>query len=161
MEFEEAFKKLMVHEGGYSNNPADPGGETMYGITKRVARLNGYAGPMQDLPIERAKEIAKKEYWDAVFADYLPTELKFDVFDAAYNSGPPKAIEWLQKALFVDVDGVIGSATKMALKGYKPAAIVARFNGHRLDAMNNMNAWNTFGKGWSQRVADNLISTVG
>jgi lysozyme family protein len=161
MDFEESFKRLMVHEGGYSNNPTDPGGETMWGITKRVARLNGYPGPMRELPIEKAKEIARKEYWNPISADLLPKEVKFDVFDAAYNSGPMQAIRWLQKALFVDEDGVVGDATKTALNSYKPAAIVARFNGYRLDAMNNMNAWATFGKGWSQRVAENLISTEG
>ena len=57
--FNWAFDLLMGHEGGYSNNPKDPGGETMWGITARVARAWGYSGPMKSLPRETAKQIAK------------------------------------------------------------------------------------------------------
>mgnify|MGYP002715655281 FL=1 len=60
MNFDKAFDILMVHEGGYSNNPRDPGGETMWGITSQVARKHGYMGPMRDLPLTEAKRIAKQ-----------------------------------------------------------------------------------------------------
>ena len=62
-DFNEAFDALIGNEGGYSNNAADPGGETMWGITKRVAVASGYMGQMKDLPRETAKQIAKKNYW--------------------------------------------------------------------------------------------------
>jgi lysozyme family protein len=161
MDFEEAFKKLMEHEGGYSNHPNDPGGETMYGITKRVARANGYIGDMRNLPLELAKKIAKTEYWNPVSADLLPTPIKFDMFDAAYNSGPMQALKWLQKALFVEADGVVGTQTLTALKASNPVSVLARFNGQRLNAMTDMRNWNSFSRGWSKRVAQNLMSTEG
>lgn len=159
--FDQAFDKLMVAEGGYSDHPADPGGETMWGITQRVARLNGYFGDMHALPVERAKDIARREYWNAVNAEQLPDAVRFDVFDAAYNSGPGQAIKWLQRAVYADVDGKFGPATLMGVQTYSPGSIAARFNGHRLDMMNGLGTWNTFGRGWSQRIAANLIATKG
>ena len=159
--FDQAFDKLMGHEGGYANNPADPGGETMWGITQRVARLNGYIGDMRELPIDKAKDIARREYWNAVNADQLPDAVRFDVFDAAYNSGPGQAIKWLQRAVYVDVDGKFGPATLMGVQNYAPGSIVARFNGHRLDFMNDLGNWANAGRGWSQRIAQNLIATKG
>ena len=65
MTFDQAFEKLLGHEGGFSDHPSDPGGATRYGITQRVARLNGYIGDMRELPIDKAKDIARREYWNA------------------------------------------------------------------------------------------------
>lgn len=161
MNFDAAFEKLMGHEGAYSDNPADPGGVTMFGITQRVARLNGYIGDMRALPIEKAKEIARREYWDAVNADQLPDAVRFDVFDAAYNSGPGQAIRWLQRAVYVEPDGRFGAVTLMGAQTYDGRAICARFNGYRLDFMNDLKTWANFGRGWSQRIAENLIATKG
>ena len=99
MNFDLAFDALLGHEGGYVDNPKDPGGATRWGITERVARANGYTGHMRELPVTTAKQIARREYWDAVKADQLPAQLRYAVFDAAYNSGPTQAIKWLQRAL--------------------------------------------------------------
>jgi lysozyme family protein len=161
MNFDAAFEKLIGHEGGYSNNPADLGGETMFGITLRVARANGYVGAMRDLPLDTAKDIARRAYWDAVQADTLPDALRFDVFDGAYNSGPGQSIRWLQRAVYATPDGVIGGNTLMGLQTYNPLAVCARYNGHRLDFMNDLGTWANFGRGWSQRIAENLIATKG
>ena len=56
MEFDDAFTALELIEGGYSNDPQDPGGETMYGITARLARAYGYTGAMRDLPLIFAQQ---------------------------------------------------------------------------------------------------------
>lgn len=161
MNFDDAFEKLIGHEGGYSNDPKDPGGETMYGVTLRVARANGYQGAMRDLPLSLAKTIARRRYWDTVHADMLPDAVRFDVFDGAYNSGPDRSMEWLQKAVYTDSDGTFGPKTMMGLQIYSPYAICARYNGHRLDFMNDLGTWANFGRGWSQRIANNLIMTKG
>lgn len=163
MTFDDAFEKLIGHEGGYSNrNPQDdPGGETMYGITKRVARMNGYLGPMIDLPLPKAKAIAKIEYWDVVRADLLPSAVRFDVFDGAYNSGPVQSIKWLQRAVYAVDDGKFGPKTMMAVVTYSPIAIAARYNGHRLDTINDLKNWNANSRGWTQRLAKNLIDIKG
>jgi len=161
MDFEEAFRRLIGHEGGYANHPDDPGGETMHGVTKRVARANGYMGSMRDLPLDLAKKIAKMEYWNPASIDLLPTPVKFDVFDASYHSSPMQALRWLQKALFVADDGVVGPETLKALGASNPVSVLARFNGQRLNAMTDMRNWGSFSRGWSKRIAQNLISTEG
>lgn len=161
MTFDDAFEKLLGHEGDYSANPADPGGETRYGITRITARKNGYLGEMRDLPKATAKEIAKRQYWDAVSADAMPDAVRFDLFDGAYNSGPAQAIRWLQRAVFVDADGVVGPRTLMAASTYSPQAIAARYNGHRLGMMTDLPTWSAFGRGWSKRIAANLQAAIG
>lgn len=161
MNFDEAFTRLLGHEGGYSNHSADPGGETMWGITHDTAKRNGYFGDMKAMPVEFAKKVAKRMYWDAVRGDDMPSAIRFDLFDGAYNSGPEQAIKWLQRAVFVDDDGRIGPITMTAARTYNPLAVLARYNGHRLDMLNDLRTWATFGKGWAQRVAENLMATKG
>ena len=156
MNFDQAFEKLIGHEGGYSNNPADPGGETMWGITARVARADGYTGPMRDLPRERAKSIYRRKYWDAVRADLLPEVVRFDVFDGAVNSGPEQSAKWLQRAAGADDDGIVGPKTIAAAVMAGPA-LAARYNGHRLRFMTDRPTWPNFGKGWARRIATNLL----
>jgi lysozyme family protein len=156
MNFDEAFTALLGHEGGYSNNPADPGGETMWGVTWRVARANGYMGPMRDMPVEFAKGLYYARYWKSVRADELPTGVRFDAFDASVNSGPEQATKWLQEAVGAEVDGIIGPKTLAMLRTLQDGVTVARFNGYRLYAMTDMRGWPSFGKGWARRVANNL-----
>lgn len=159
--FDEAFDRLVGHEGGYSNNPADPGGETMWGITLNVAHKHGYRGSMRELPLITAKKIARVEYWDAVRADELPEAIRFDVFDGAYNSGPSQSIKWLQRAVYATPDGDLGPKTLGAVSKCDPEAIACRYNGHRLDFMNDLKTWGSFSRGWSQRIAVNLINVKG
>lgn len=156
MNFDEAFHELLGHEGGYSNHSDDPGGATMWGVTERVARVNGYKGSMRELPVEKAKEIYKKDYWDAVQADILPDELRYTIFDAAVNSGPVQAIKWLQACLNVEQVGVLGPKTKDALmRNTKP--LKAKYLGIRLQFMTDLKNWPSFSKGWARRIASLLI----
>jgi lysozyme family protein len=156
MNFDQAFDRLIGHEGGYSNHPSDPGAETMWGVTARVARANGYSGDMRALPREKAKQIYLAKYWEPVRAYELPEMLRFDVFDAAVNSGVSQAVEWLQEAVGAEADGVMGPATMAAARAAGPMA-PARFNGARLQFMTNLPTWSAFGKGWARRVASNLM----
>lgn len=160
MNFDQAFDTLIGHEGGYSNHPDDPGGETMWGVTARVARANGYAGPMVDLPRDTAKAIYRRNYWDAVKADQLPASVRYDVFDGAVNSGVSQSAKWLQQAAGVTADGVIGPTTIAAATG-AGAALPPRYNAARLQFMTNLPTWATFGKGWARRIASNLRAGAG
>lgn len=153
--FDDAFTELMGNEGGYSNNPADPGGETMWGITKRVAVANGYTGAMQDLPQDTAKAIAKSEYWDRYSCDSFDPRIGFQVFDAAYNGGP--AARWLQEAAEVQPDGVIGPVTIAAVNAADPLRIIMRFDSYRLTYLASLDTFPTFGRGWANRIAHNLL----
>ncbi|ASG21424.1 glycoside hydrolase family 108 protein [Nitrospirillum viridazoti] len=156
--FDDAFEALMGNEGKYSFNPADPGGETMWGITARVARAHGYTGAMKDLPRDTAKAIAKVEYWDRVRGDELPVTIAFQVFDACYNGGHP--VEWLQQAAGVKVDGVLGPVTLAAVRALSPITIVARFDAYRLNYLADLGTWPSFGRGWAHRIANNLLKAA-
>jgi lysozyme family protein len=156
MTFDEAFERLVSHEGGYVNHPSDPGGETMYGITARVARAHGYTGPMNLLPRERAKIIAKSAYWDRIKADQYDGAIGFQVFDAAYNHGIENAVRFLQRAVDVADDGDIGPRTLAAIHRMTVTDVLARFNAERLDFYTKLSTWPQFGKGWARRIVANL-----
>lgn len=155
MNFDQAFTQLLGNEGGYTNNPADPGGATNWGVTEAVARANGYQGDMRDLSQDFAKALYKAKYWDPVCGDQLG-ELAFHVFDAAVNSGVHQATEWLQQSLGVTADGVIGPGTRLAIAQADLGKVARCFNGHRLEFMTDLKTWPDFGKGWARRIADNL-----
>lgn len=158
MNFDQAFDRLIGHEGGYANHPSDPGGETMWGVTKDVARASGYTGPMRSLPRDTAKAIYRAKYWTPCRADELPEDIRFDVFDGAVNSGVSQSVKWLQRAVSVTDDGKIGPATIAAAKAAGPS-LPAKFNAARLKFMTDLPTWGAFGKGWARRIASNLAAS--
>lgn len=153
--FDRAFVALLGNEGGYSNDPADPGGETMWGITVSVARENGYVGAMKDMDQTVAKAIYAKRYWLPAF-DTLPYPVAFQVFDGAVNSGVGQSVRWLQRAVGVADDGKLGPLTLAAVSAAPVAAVVLLFNAERLVFMTKLSNWSADGRGWARRIAGNL-----
>lgn len=158
MNFDQAFHQLLGHEGSFVDHPADPGGATCWGITERVARVNGYKGHIRDLPVSLAKQIYRASYWDAVRADELPAVVRYSVFDAAVNSGVSQSAKWLQRALGVTDDGAIGQQTLAAAKAADGHALKAKMLGTRLQFMADLPTWPSFGRGWARRVASLLVT---
>ena len=130
----------------------------MWGITEKVARADGYEGAMRDLPLERAKAIAKAEYWDKYQCDQFHPEIGFQIFDAAYNGG--KVIEWIQRAAGVEMDGKLGAKTIGAVRTMDPKAFMMRFSAYRLRYLASLSVWPSFGKGWANRIAYNLMEAA-
>ncbi len=126
----------------------------MYGITETVAKEEGYTGDMQKLPLDLAKQIYKKRYWDKVNADALPPSIRLVVFDAAVNSGPRQATLWLQRAAGVMDDGIIGPKTLAAVNALNADALRMKILAQRLRFLTNLNTFGTFGRGWTRRVCD-------
>lgn len=153
MTFDIAFSKLIGNEGGYVNNPKDPGGETKFGISKRSYPNVDIA----DLNLDDAKAIYKRDFWDRAQCDRLPPDLAFQVFDGAVNSGIGNSIRWLQEAAGVAVDGVVGPLTLRKVGDMDTGIIVARYNGVRLKFMTSLSTWDVFGRGWARRIAANLM----
>lgn len=153
MTFEEAFHRLLGHEGGYADHPRDPGGATRWGVTLRVAREHGYTGRMQELPVEFARGVYRKSYWDPVRADELPALVRYAVFDAAVNSGPGQSIKWVQEALGLKQDGVLGSMTLNGMHTVDGDHLLRVIVGIRLMFLAGLPTWPSFGKGWSRRLA--------
>ena len=153
MTFDQSFDKLIGHEGGYTEGKNDPGGETKFGISKRSYPTLD----IRNLTLAEAKAIYKRDFWDRAQCDKLPPALAFDVFDAAVNSGIGQSIRWLQKAIGVADDGIVGPLTLSNLtRQDDTSAIRARFNGHRLEFMTKLSTWEVFGKGWARRIAANI-----
>jgi lysozyme family protein len=157
MSFDEAFSRLLVHEGNFSDHKADTGGKTCYGITEAVAREAGYSGDMRELPLDKAKAIYRSSYWNPMRCEQMPEALRYDIFDGAVNSGVGQSIKWLQRALGVPDDGKMGPVTIGTANFQNPQSTLARYNGHRLLFMTNVASWGFFGKGWARRIADNLL----
>jgi len=135
MTIESVIEATIAKEGGYADHPHDPGGETMFGITKRVARANGYTGAMRALTREQAKAIYRSEYairpGFAAIAEISPA-LGAELFDTGVNMGPETPALWLQQllnlmngsgALYPGIveDARIGPATLAALRSYLKA----------------------------------------
>lgn len=153
MTFDQAIDELLKHEGGYVEHPHDPGGETNFGITARVARLNGYEGDMKFIPMSLVKEIYKLDYWDKCKCDDLPETLRYAVFDAGVNSGVTQAIKWLQRAAGADADGVFGPKTLLAVRMKNPEILKRKYLAQRLNFMTDLKVWPVFGRGWAKRIA--------
>ena len=158
MNFDQAFDLLITHEGGFAHRPFsdDPGGATMYGVTEKVARANGYTGKMQDLTLDFAKSIYRKQYWDACQCDGMPDSIRYPLFDAAVNSGVSQAIKWLQSCVGVKVDGVVGPITRQAANMASPQVLRQQMIGKRLAFMTRLDNWSSNAKGWARRIASIL-----
>lgn len=146
-DFDRAFDLLMESEGGYSDDPADPGGETNFGISKR-------AYPQEDIQfitLERAKEIYRRDYWNAIRADELPYPINILIFDAAVNHGKKRAVRMLQEALRIKQDRVMGSQTIKAAVAASDA-VCADFLSIRAVRYANTANFGRFGRGWMRRL---------
>lgn len=155
-DFNTAFDRVLGHEGSYSNHPDDPGQETMWGITKRTAVANGYTDEMRDMPRSIAKLIYKDAFWDRARCNEYPDALAFQLFDAAVNHGIGNAIRMLQRAVDVADDGYVGPITLGAINAMCVDDALLRFNAERLRFYTRLSTFDTFGRGWVNRVAGNL-----
>jgi lysozyme family protein len=161
--FPKALAAVLVHEGGYVNNPKDPGGMTNLGCTKAV--WEEHCGHPVNEKVMRALTPAdvaplyKRKYWDKVQGDELPSGVDYVVFDAAINSGPGRAAKWLQSCVGVEPDGGIGPKTLAAVRAFDPQQLVKDYAKRRLSFMMDLPTWGTFGKGWTRRV--NEVEAVG
>lgn len=150
--FRDLIDRVLSHEGGYVNHPADPGGETKFGIAKR-----SYPSvDIKALTREDAVAIYERDFWQRVQGDKLPRALAFQALDAAVNHGMGNAVRWMQRAAGVADDGIIGPATLAAVSRSDPADLVLQFNAERLEFYAKLQTFDTFGRGWARRVAGNL-----
>ena len=154
--FEAALHQVLRHEGGYVDHPADPGGATKYGITRAVLaawrKAEVSKADMRALTSAQAGEIYHARYWQAVRADELPQGLDFAMFDFAVNSGPSRAIRFLQAVLGVEADGQLGPTSMAALKQNSPEMLIMALSARRRAFLERLPGFAVFGRGWSRRV---------
>jgi lysozyme family protein len=156
--FDAALQAILHHEGGYVNHKLDPGGMTNLGVTKRV--WEEWVGhevdekAMRALTPEMVAPLYKVKYWDRIKGDDLPAGVDYIVFDAAINSGPGRAAKWLQTVVGAVPDGAIGAGTLAKVAAMPAADIVEKYQQTRLQFLQSLPTWDTFGKGWGRRVAE-------
>jgi len=147
MSFDKAFSITVGVEGGYVNDPADPGGETKYGISKR-------AHPDVDikaLTLDQAKAIYRRDYWQAASCDSMPERIGHLVFDCAVHHGVRVAIKLLQRALRVADDGLIGPVTLGQLQASDTSETANLLMAERVLYLITCSAWQTYKRGWLKR----------
>lgn len=153
MDFDTAIERVLSNEGGYVNNPADPGGETQWGISKR-------AYPDLDIKAltrDDAKAIYRRDFWTKVDGDELPGPVAFQALDFAVNSGCETAVRYLQRAAGVADDGHVGPATVEALRATPAAVLLVTYLALRLKFMTKLKNWPNAGAGWANRIGDDLL----
>lgn len=155
--FEEALALVLKEEGGWVNHPKDPGGETNLGVTKRTwEKWTGGPvppGAMKALTPADVAPLYRVMYWDAVRGDEMPDGVDYALFDFAVNSGPPRAVKTLQKIVGTTPDGVLGPKTMAAMRAMNPRDLTDEICDKRLEFLQGLPTWDTFGRGWSNRVA--------
>ncbi|WP_353472311.1 glycoside hydrolase family 108 protein [Salipiger sp. H15] len=148
---------LLIHEGGLVNHPKDPGGATNQGITQRTydAWRKVMGLPARDVRLLEARErdaIYREQYWDKVWGDRLPAGVDYALYDFAVNSGPARAVRFVQELVGTEADGVMGMRTLAAILERDPAQLVVALCSRRLRWMRTLRAFATFGTGWTRRV---------
>lgn len=133
--------EVLKWEGGWSNNPKDPGGATMKGVTQAVYdswrmshRLSKRS--VKFITEDELQDIYRRNYWNAIDGDNLPAGVDLAVFDFAVNSGPGRAVKYYE-----------------AVRGVGPKTTIMALCDKRLMFLRGLGTWSTFGKGWSNRVA--------
>jgi len=137
--YNDCLTRLLKDEGGYTNDPRDPGGATNFGITltdyRKYIDSEGTADSVRKMSVEDAKTIYKTKYWDALGCDTLPSGVDYSCFDYGVNSGLGRPRKALQQ--FKDKTG---------------ADLINAINDERLAFLKSLRTWPTFGKGWGPRV---------
>ena len=156
--FNKSFALVLKSEGGYVNNPKDPGGETKMGVTKAAwstwLKRTIMPGEMAKLTIADITPFYKALYWDKSYCPQLPLGLDYMVFDASVNMGVGQSIRLLQRSLGCVADGVIGPNTMKAINDADTKTLIDKFSAQKEMFYRSLATFATFGKGWLRRVEE-------
>ena len=162
--FGHCLRMLLKHEGGFVNHPKDPGGMTNLGVTKAV--YDKWIGresteqEMRDLTPDDVAPIYKKNYWDKVRGDDLPSGVDWCAFDWAVNSGSGRPAKAIQRAVGAKQDGAIGPITLQAVADLDPDRIIESVYHTRQKFYEGLKTFETFGKGWTRRNKETLETAL-
>jgi lysozyme family protein len=150
---------VFPHEGGYTNDPRDPGGPTNWGITifdaRKYWKPNATAADVKAMKDEEAKAIYRAKYWDALACDELPAGVDYAVFDYGVNSGVGRSGKVLRRCLNLPDDtSAVRDSVIAAASHANAARLIAAICDERLRFLQSLKTWPVFGKGWGRRVAE-------
>ena len=156
--FERGLSLVLTHEGGWSDDPADPGGATNFGVTIGTLSLElgrpATRAEVRALTPATVAPIYRRRFWNAIQGDALPAGLDYALFDFAVNSGPRRAVIGLQRALGIADDGRLGPVTLAALQGRDVPTLIGALCDGRLSFLKALSTWPRFGRGWGRRVEE-------
>lgn len=156
--FKIALDRVLQHEGGKVDDPQDPGGRTNQGVTQAVysayrKKIGSSPRDVFDMHPDERDEIYREQYWNAIKGDDLPVGLDYVVFDGAVNSGVSRSSKWLQQALGVEMDGIVGVITLAAAKTCDVDRTIDEICDIRMTFLKGLKHWPRFGRGWTTRVS--------
>jgi lysozyme family protein len=163
--YDAALARLLVHEGGYTNDPRDPGGPTNFGITihdyRKYVKAGATAADVKAMKVDEAKQIYREKYWRAngLSCDDLPAGVDDTLFDYRVNSGVGRADKVLRRVCAL-ADKASNAALLEALAKRDPAAVINAVNDERLRFLRSLRTWPAFSKGWGTRVAEVRIFSL-
>jgi lysozyme family protein len=157
--YDAALARLLAHEGGYTNDAADPGGPTNFGITiadyRRYVKSDATAADVRAMRVDEAKAIYRSRYWDAQRCNDLPAGIDNAVFDYGVNSGIGRSGKVLRRCLALPDDGsTVTDDVIAAARAANAAILIGAICDERLRFLQSLKTWSVFGKGWSARVAE-------
>lgn len=160
--FARSLALVLKHEGGFVHHKDDPGGATNKGVTQKTYdgwRLSQLLPKrsVRHITVVEITAIYRKSYWLAASCDELPAGVDYMVFDLAVNSGVGWATKFLQEAVRVSADGVIGPKTLAAVRSLPAAEIVLRMRNRREAFYRGLGTFPVFGKGWMRRLTEVAI----
>ncbi|HLA21334.1 MAG TPA: glycosyl hydrolase 108 family protein [Pseudolabrys sp.] len=159
LSYDAALARLLVHEGGYTNHPADPGGPTNFGITiydyRKYVKPTATAADVRAMKLADAKSIYRAKYWDAQRCDELPAGVDYAVFDYGVNSGVGRSGKVLRRVLkLADNTSTVTDAVTAAARMAEAKALIVAICDERLRFLQGLRTWGVFGAGWGRRVAE-------
>lgn len=153
--FTKCLDMLLVHEGGFSSHPNDPGGLTNFGVTKGVYddyyNVDASEEDMRGITKADIEPIYKECYWDRCKSDNLASGLDWAVFDWSVNSGSGRVAKALQKAVGAVQDGSIGPMTLRRVDQHDPRELIEYLYTERDTFYRSLGTFESFGKGWTRR----------
>jgi len=160
--FDHSLDLVLKSEGGFVNNPKDPGGMTNLGVTANTwANFKGRntnEKEMRSLTRDDVAPLYEKKYWDACKCDDLPSGIDYLVFDFAVNSGPGRSVKTLQRALGLPEDGAVGPVTIQTIDVMDKTELIARFSDAKKQFYESLPTFATFGNGWLKRVDEARVN---
>lgn len=164
MNYDEAFSRVIGHEGAFQNDRNDRGNWTTGVIGKGELKgtkygISAMSYPdldIRNLTLQQAKDIYYRDFWLRVEGDSLHDALVYQLFDAAINHGAGNAIRMLQRAVGVLDDGSFGPITRKAIKRRGIDDTLKLFNAQRIRFFTRLSTFRLYGAGWMNRVAQNL-----
>lgn len=157
--YDESLRRLLLHEGGYTNHPRDPGGPTNFGITiydfRKYVMPGATADDVRRMKLEDAKVIYRAKYWDAMRCSDLEPGVDYAMFDYGVNSGVGRAGKVLRRLVGLpDSTSEVTPEVIRTAQAVMSAQLVGMICDERIRFLKRLSTWPVFGGGWGRRVSE-------